>query len=424
MGNPPTPSRRKITNSDQLATTGLRRSALAIAESALWAIDTDRVIRSMVSLNGSILHIDGTEYDLSRYASLRIIGFGKVSCQAAETLESILGASIHSGIAIGTRPSVCQQIRTYQGTHPTPSMKNVDASEDIVASTMNLTEKDLVIVVVSGGGSSLLCWPQSECAQSELLYSAALKAGLTIKELNTVRKHISGVKGGGLAKLLYPATVVGLIFSDVPGNYDDMVASGPTYPDRTTIKDAQKIIDAHNLGTFDLIETPKDGKYFQHVRNIRIASNEIALKAMAETARKEGYEPVIADTELYDEAEQAFEKMEKRIGPKTAVLAGGEIRMKIKINGSGGRNLYFAMLASQHIAENQLFIGLASDGLDNSDAAGAIADAQTLGAARAIDAADYLRRNDGYAFFEKTGSLIFSGSTGSNVSDLYILLQE
>lgn len=424
MENPPTSSRHKITNFEQLATTNLRRAALAIAESALWAIDTDRVIRNMVSLHGTLLRIDGAEYDLSRYTSLRIIGFGKVSCQAAETLESILGTNIHSGIAIGTRPSVCQQIRTYQGSHPTPSRQNVVASQGIIAAASDLTEKDLVIVVVSGGGSSLLCWPQSECDQSERLYQSAVRAGLNITELNIIRKHISEVKGGGLAKLLFPATVVGLIFSDVPGDYDDMVASGPTYLDRTTAQDAQKIIDEHKLGSFDLTETPKDGRYFQHVRNIRIASNKIALDAMSETARNLGFKAIIADTELYDYPEEAFKKMTAHANQKTAVLAGGEIRLKVKVNGSGGRNLYFGMAATQHIAKNQLFIGLASDGLDNSDAAGGITDAQTLQSIDPIDAVDYLKRNDGYAFFKKTGDLIFSGPTGSNVSDLYILLQE
>ena len=233
----------RIVNYDDLAITPARQCALEIVEAGLDAIATDTIVNRSVSYKDNRLKIGELDIDLTDVRHLHVIGFGKASCQAAESLEHTLGSRISSGLVIGNTSTTCEVIKTHQGTHPRPSLENGVHSEHMLAKVKDMNEKDLVIVLISGGGSALLCWPQTECEQGQRLYDESVHNGMTIQELNTVRKHISSLKGGGLAKLLYPARVIGLIFSDVPGIDYDMVASGPTYPDKSTISDAQSIIE-------------------------------------------------------------------------------------------------------------------------------------------------------------------------------------
>ena len=288
----------------------------------------------------------------------------------------------------------------------------------------NSTENDLVIVIVSGGGSALLCVDQVECEQGQRLYDSFLKTGKTISVLNTVRKHISSLKGGGLAKVLYPAAVISLIFSDVPGDKFEDVASGPTYKDETTIADAQKIITEYDLGNFSLIETPKEDKYFEKAHNIVLVSNKTAVEAMAEKANELALEPNIISTNLYEETDEALNKIFNAKG--YVILAAGEPKLEVtKKGGSAGRNLFMGMKSVSKISDKAVFIALASDGMDNSDAAGAIVDKYTeekiekLG----LNLEEYIANFDAFPVFEKTGDMIMTGPTGANVSDLFILLK-
>ncbi|MEK7066581.1 MAG: DUF4147 domain-containing protein, partial [Patescibacteria group bacterium] len=290
----------------------------------------------------------------------------------------------------------------------------------------NATEDDLVIVVVSGGGSALLCYPMAECDEGVKLYNASIKSGISIKELNTVRKHISGMKGGELAKILYPATVIGLIFSDVPGNNFADVASGPTYKDETTQADARAIVDKYNLGDFSLTDTPKEDKYFDRVHNIVLVSNKTAVEAMNIRANELGFSSKIISYELYDSQDEVMKMFLAKAQNNTALLGAGEPSLKIdKPGGSGGRNLFLGMKAIGKLDKDSVFIALASDGLDNCTAAGAIVDltlSEKLKSSR-IDLADYLSRYDALAFFEKLGDgLILTGPTGANVSDIMLLI--
>ncbi len=416
-----------IKNFQQLATTELREQALQIAEAGLQAIDTEKVIQAEVRLDVQNLRVKNQEFDLSKFDSIKVIGFGKASCKAAYALEQILRQHISSGVAIGLAPTACELIQTYQGSHPSPSEHNVQISEQIYDLSKQATEKDLVIVIVSGGGSALLCYPLEECRQAQLLYEKFLPTGGTIQELNVVRKHLSLLKGGGLAQALYPATVLGLIFSDVPGEAYDLVASGPTYKDTTTMADAQAIIDKYQLGKFQLNETPTEDEYFERVTNIPLVSNQSALEAMAATAEALGLNAKIISSELYDEADTALEKIFQAAAPRSVVLAGGEVKLPITTSGgTGGRGLNLAMRALKRINQQQLFLPLASDGLDNSDAAGAIVDheVQSHTANLQLNVEDYIARFDGYTLFQKLDSLIFTGPTEANVSDLLILIQE
>ena len=254
-----------IQNINELATTPLRKDAISILEEGYKAIDTEKIIMEAVSINDGNLVINGYSFYLKDFDHIHLVGFGKSSCEAASALEKALGGVLESGIAIDVEiePQVCEIVQTYRASHPIPSKENVEVAQKVVDFSDTLTQRDLVIVSVSGGGSSLLCWPESECEQGTRLYKTFLKAGGAITDLNVVRRHVSGLKGGGLAEKLYPATVVGLIFSDVPGGDLSYVASGPTFYDSTTVENAKDILKKYNIKEdFNLNETPKDKKYF------------------------------------------------------------------------------------------------------------------------------------------------------------------
>jgi glycerate 2-kinase len=440
-----------IKNFDELATTPNRQMALALVEAGLNAIQTEAVIRNKIKLENNILSVNDEGFDLNKFKNIKVIGFGKAASQGALALEKILGDKITNGAIIGLEKIDLKYIETFAGTHPRPSEANIEAGQKIYEIIKDSSEKDLIFVLVSGGGSALLCYPENEYVQGLALYNSFLESGKTITEINTVRKHLSLLKGGGLAKIAYPATVVGLIFSDVPGNNFESVASGPTYKDVTTIEDAEKIVQENNLGEFNLIETPKEDKYFEKVHNFVLVSNTVAIEAMARKAEEFNLETKIISTTLYDEGSEALRKIFSvqsvtgegfsqvlgSPGPYpgqtirkpfsgSALLAAGEPRIIVPKNGGkGGRNLHLSLQAMKNIDENSVFISFASDGMDNSDVAGAVVDKNTIEKAEKLGLSvdDYLDRFDSYNFFQKTGDAIITGPTGANVSDLMILLR-
>jgi len=416
-----------IKNFDSLATTENRKLALAVAEVGLGAINTEDVILNSIKLEDNVLSIMGEVFDLSKFKNIKVIGFGKASCAAALALEKVLGSKIGKGAVIGLEKAATQHIETFIGTHPCPSEQNIEAGKKIYEIIKDSSEEDLIIVLVSGGGSALLCYPENEYIQGAKLYDAFLKTGKTITEMNTVRKHLSLFKGGGLAKIAYPATIIGLIFSDIPGDNFENVASGATYKDASTIADAKKIISENNLGEFDLVETPKEDKYFEKVHNFVLVSNKTAMEAMIKKGKELGLKTKIVSTELYDEAKTALPKIFSVKEDEVLVLAAGEPKIEVKDkSGKGGRNLHMGLEAIQMklVDDNSVFISLASDGMDNSDAAGVVVDKNTIEKAEklGLNIDDYLNRFDSYTFFQKTGDIIMTGPTGANVSDLMILL--
>lgn len=437
----------RIKNIEQLGITPLRRDALAIAEAAFEAIDTETVIRARLAYSGSTLTIDGTDYDLNAYKRIMVLGFGKASCKAVQTIEGLLRERITKGVAIDVHAGVCDIVEVAQGSHPRPSAGNVEVSERMVAMAREAGADDLVIVVVSGGGSSLLCWPAEECDQGGKLYDDAKRVGMTIEEMNTVRRHISAVKGGGLAAVLYPATVLSLVFCDVPGDHFEDVASGPTYYDASTIADAQAILDRYQLSGYTLTETPKDASLFDKVTNLHMVSNTLALTGMAAAATRLGYRVVNVGSALYDEPQTLIQKMRAEIfkersdyenpsvvaqrataeaGEKLAVIAGGESRLSVaRAGGKGGRCQYIALAALSQISDTELLLPFASDGIDNSDTAGAIADSETKRklAEKDISVPAALESFDTYHPLEASGDMLMTGQTDANVSDLYIFLR-
>lgn len=418
-----------IKNLSELSTTTERTHALQIVDAGLSVIDTKEAIKNNVILSSGNLIVSGKFFNLDEYKDIYVIGFGKASSSATAELENILGNKISGGIVIDKNPIACKFVDVHKGDHPNPTLNNVEIASEIMSLIKKIKEDDLVIVIVSGGGSSLLCYPKSEYEQGTKLYNLFLKTGAPIQELNTLRKHISGFKGGNLAKLLYPSTVISLIFSDVPGDMLDMVASGTTYKDNSTIDDAKAILIKHNITeNFLFEETPKEDKYFEKVFNSAIVSNKQALSGMERKAKELGYKVKIISDEIYDNPQTVLDKMFSQIYPNTVLLAGGEPSMKVEGKpGIGGRNEYLSVIALNKIKKDQVFISFASDGIDNlSHASGGIIDLSMKEKLQNFDEElkNVLSQNSHDEFLQKNDAQIITGPTGSNVSDLMILLQK
>ncbi len=266
-----------IKNFADLAKTPGRSDALTILEAGFRAINTKEVIRKAVHLTDHHLVIQGNNFNLAYYKRIFIVAIGKAGLDAAIALEEVLGDKIYRGVVLSNKTATFTRMQSFMMTHPLPSLSNTQATEELVNMLKETKEDDLVIAVISGGGSAMLCYPYAlECQQGQELYEASIKYGINIYDLNLLRKHTSEVKGGGIAIAAYPATVVGLVFSDIPGDAAEIVASGPTYRDTTTIADAQKVADKYSIKKLQMRETVKDDKYFKKVTNILVASNILA----------------------------------------------------------------------------------------------------------------------------------------------------
>jgi glycerate-2-kinase len=428
-------TRMKIKNGDDLGITPLRKDALAIAEAGLQAIDTAEVIRKHVAYADGVLTVRGERVTLADGGRLIVAGIGKCAGRAAGELERILGDAITTGfiIAIGEALEL-KKITVRQGTHPLPSRENVDASKELVGMLSELHENDLVIFLVTGGGSTLLCLPDDGDYEREAkMFKAFMHSGAPIQDINTARKHMSRVRGGFLAKAMYPARVISLIFNDVPGSDDiGFIASGPTVKDTTTIGDAEavleryKILDACKLTGCGLMETPKDDKYFERVTNIVAVSNVTALRAMKEKAEELGYKAEIADTKIAGEARGVGRVIGERLAEVpagTALLWGGETTVTVRNpEGKGGRNQELVLGALGAITPRTLVLSVASDGRDNTELGGALCDTMVKEKAEElrISFSDALQENQSYEFSKATGNYLDTGETGSNISDLIL----
>lgn len=426
----------KIQNFQQLAVSDGRRALLAIADAGLEAIDTTAAMRELLRVQGNVLVIGNETANLADVGKLVFIAVGKCAAEAATAAEATLGDRITRGVVVDVK--VCpesKRLKTFCGTHPLPSDENLRATEAIVAALTGLTERDLVVFVISGGGSTLLFLPEDKTDRDEArIVTALMDAGATIEETNIVRKHLSLARGGYLAKYAYPARVVSLIFSDVPANDISFIASGPTVKDVTTVDDAAAvlaklhILQTCNMEKCGLIETPKEDKYFERVRNVLAVSNVRALEAMKQSAEGLGFRAEIRGSALTGEASVVGRMVAEALHAapaKTVLLWGGETTVTVHGKGRGGRNLEVSASALRFVRDGEEILSLASDGHDNGPYAGAICDTMTKKAIgdAGLDLEASLRENDTYTLFEKAGQYLMTGPTGSNVSDVIIALK-
>jgi glycerate 2-kinase len=420
-----------------LGTTFLRKQALRILEAGLESIGTERLMQEQFIYDAQYdaLYIWGEKYSLKAFKKILVVGVGKMTAKAAVAIEEKMLDRISGGLIIDIVSADLKKIISKVGTHPFPSSANVSATEELIAMVEGLTSDDLVIAIIGGGGSSLLTSPKSISIEEERLITQALMdVGADIIEMNTVRKHLSRVKGGGLAKSAYPATMINLIFSDVPGNDISMVASGPTVKDHTTMQDAivvmdrYKILDRCSIEYCGMVETPKEDKYFAKVHNIVFCSSEIALQAMWKKAQDLGLNTKIWDKSFRGEAKNLAKKILADIQDNQCLIGAGESVVTIKSGqkGSGGRNQEMALAVMLNIPANTVFGAIASDGRDNSDVAGGLVDKSNLEYSEkiGIDTQNALKLHDEYGVVLDINAGIMTGNTGSNVSDLIVCIKQ
>jgi len=428
-----------------------------ILAAAVRAVEPGTAVRRAISLRGDRLRVGGRPYDLSRIRRIVVVGAGKASAPMAAAVEQVLGARISGGLVVvkygHTMP--LRRITLLEAGHPIPDAAGERGAAQILDLLRRTTPDDLVVCLISGGGSALLPSPvpgvtlEDKMAASDLL----LRSGATIQEINTVRKHLSQIKGGRLAQAVSGARVVALILSDVVGDPLDAVASGPTAPDPTTFADALAVVRRYRLDDRlppavlaylrrglegDAPETPKPGDpAFRRVQTVVVGNNARAVAAAAAAAKRLGYRTLILTTFLEGEAREAarvfcsiarsVRSHRAPLAPPACLLAGGETTVTVRGRGHGGRCQEFALSAAQSVAgwPDVIIAGFGTDGTDGpTDAAGALADGET--AARAhrlgLDSVRALADNDAYPFFQRLGDLLMTGPTRTNVNDIYLAL--
>ena len=431
----------------------LRSHLKDIFTAALSAVDGREAVKRTLSLQGDMLNVGPQSYDLTQFKNIYIIGAGKATHAMALGMEELLGERITGGIINvrrgGTLP--LKRVQVNEAGHPIPDEAGVRGTEEILGLVSGLREGDLAICLLSGGGSALLVAPVEgvSLADKRLTTQLLLKSGATIREVNAVRKHISRVKGGQLAKAVHPATLITLLISDVVGDHLDVIASGPTVPDPTTFADALGVIERYGLGGSlprsvishlkaglrgEVEETPK---VFEAGRVEIIASNLTAVLAARKRAEELGYQTLILSCKVEGEAREVARfhaSIAKEVlssgnplPPPACLISGGETTVTVKGRGTGGRNQELALAAAIELSgvEGIALLAAGTDGSDGmTEAAGAFADGRTVTRALSLglEPKRYLDDNNSHPFFQALGDLFITGPTNTNVMDLTLIL--
>ena len=426
---------RLIKNFDQLAITPERKIVLEIIEAGLASIQPQKVIRENLSINNNTLSIQNKKINLKAFQRIFLLGIGKGSAGISKHIEKMLGNFLIKGYVIDLEQGSARwrtNIEFTQGTHPLPSKTNFMFTKKVLRNLSNLTKKDLVFVIIAGGGSALFENPYKITLEKLIeVNKALLRSGANISEMNIVRKHLSKVKGGGLAKLLYPAQAVTFIASDVPGNDLSTIASGPTVKDPTAKQDAFAVLKKYNLweklklSKDDFLETPKEEVYFKNVTNVLLISSLTALLAMQKKAKELGFNATIYSDKLQGEARFVGKSLIDNTPARHILLAAGETTVKVKGDGIGGRNQELVVYSLKYLDNDTLIASFDSDGWDNSSFAGALGDLKTIEKAKKLKLTPhkFLETNNSFPFFEKVGDGIVTGRLPSNVSDLMIVIR-
>ncbi len=434
-----------------------RQKATDIFLAGVAGVQPATLINRFVSINQNILQIEENRFDLSTIENMYVVGAGKACAAMAKSIEDILGARITAGHIITKydHSIPLQYIGITEAGHPVPD-ENGNNGTQLILSMLNRAEKnDLVICLISGGGSALLTDVPEGCTLDDLKLANTLllQSGAVISEMNCIRKHLSKVKGGQLAKAAYPARLVSLIISDVVGDPLDVIASGPTAPDPTTYSDALSILHKYKIENkvptkiFQLLRDGADGKrqetikesdeVWQRTNNLIIGSNQLALVQAKEKAESFGYETrIIANNieGLIEDVALYFDKIVKTAkhemsSKKICLLFAGEPTINLKGKGKGGRNQHLALIMATSLDNlpGITFLSAGTDGTDGpTDAAGAIVDSYTSLSAKKLNLniESYLHDCDSYHFFKQVDGLIITGPTQTNVMDLMVLLIE
>ncbi|MGH7429211.1 MAG: glycerate kinase type-2 family protein, partial [Candidatus Methylomirabilaceae bacterium] len=435
----------------------LRAAAREILRAALLAVDPAEAVRRHLRREGGTLLAGGVSYPLESVDRIVVVGAGKASGAMTVAVEGIVEDRIEGGVVLvpyGQRLPT-RRVRVEEAGHPIPDEAGQQGAEVILSLVRRAGERDLVIAVLSGGGSALLPLPVDgvSLAHKQEMTRQLLACGATIREINVIRKHLSRIKGGRLAAAAAGARVIALILSDVVGDPLDSIASGPTAPDPTTYADACAILERYGLDRTApravlghlyqgvkgrAPETPKpQDPLFARVRNLIVGSNLQALLAAAERARGLGLSPLILSSSIEGEAREvakvhaALAREVRASGnpvpPPACLISGGETTVTLRGTGVGGRNQEFALAAAVEIEGLRDIVALSAgtDGRNGStDAAGAVADGTTLERARAIglDPVGSLRNNDSHRLFRELGDLVVTGPTHTNVMDIRLFV--
>ncbi|MFH2011484.1 MAG: glycerate kinase [Pseudomonadota bacterium] len=440
----------------------MRSEAEAIFRHCLKSVDPYIAVKHFLCLDSKMLILGSkdrplSKFNLNEYDRIFIVGGGKATAPMARAVEEILGGQINKGI-INVKYGFTEKLtytKIIEASHPLPDQNGVEGTRQILDLLEDASENDLVFSLISGGGSALLVQPEGKITLQEMqeVTRSLLACGASIDEINAVRKHISSSKGGQMARAAHPATIINLMLSDVVGDKLDVISSGPFVPDSSTFKDALDIFKKYDLKDIPtsiqqhlkegfeekLSETPKNGDpIFDRVFNIVIGSNILALEAAGEKARTLGYEVIILSSMIEGETKEVavvhssiakeILKTGRPIPPPACIISGGETTVTIKGEGLGGRNQEFCLAAAidlDGLPPRVVILSGGTDGNDGpTDAAGAVIDSFTVkrGKDAGIYAEHFLEDNDAYHFFEKTGDLLITGPTNTNVMDVRLIL--
>lgn len=437
----------------------LKNIGSEIIKHTIEAVTPTNIMRQNIQYSKPVLKIRDKKYNLDLFDRVFVVGAGKASAFMALELEKILGDRISGGIVVVKygHGAPCKKVRIKEAGHPVLDENGLNATKEILELLKTTTEKDLVVCLISGGGSALLESLSPDISLSEMMETAEtmLKSGATINEFNIIRKHLSLVKGGGLARHITPSQGISLVISDVIGDPLDIIASGPTYPDGSTFQEAWQILEKFDLlnripaSVRRRIQEGLEGKIpenlkegdpiFEKIDHVIIGNNERAVEAAAEKAAEMGFRPVILTTMLEGEAKEvglvlaiiAREIIDRQrpFQPPVCLICGGETTVTFEKGGKGGRNQELAVSVLHYLKDSPgyLFFSVGTDGTDGpTDAAGGLADAGVYRRALELELAPekYLKAHDTYHFLEKTGGLIKTGPTGTNVMDVMAMLIE
>jgi hydroxypyruvate reductase len=436
-----------------------RDAILAMLQASLAAVDPELVVRQHVVRQGQWLHVGDQKYDLGEVDKVWIVGGGKAAVPMAAALQDSLQDRVAGGVVVTkyghTDPDLGGgPVVVIEAGHPVPDENCIAGARKMAGLLQRAGKRDLVLAVISGGGSALLTLPAEDLTLDDLQATTRLllRSGATITELNAVRKHLSQIKGGGLARLAGGATIAGLVLSDVVGDPLDVIASGPLSADPTTFADAWEVLARYELlgrvpqsvrawlqagRDGEVSETPKPGDaLFDRVQTTIVGSNRLAANAAVKEGLGQGLDVFLLSTYVEGEAREvarvasALAKElvyhDQPLARPACLVWGGETTVTVRGEGKGGRNQELALAAALALdgLPDVVMVALGTDGTDGpTDAAGAVATGETVARAKALglDARAHLEDNDAYPFFESLGDLIRTGPTGTNVNDLLFI---